>query len=131
MKTFIAMVTTGAALVMACSNPPKEPNPGVQTTSAGVVANKDVVPRITEARCEHAKRCGQFGADKKYKDEAGCKSEISHDLEADFSAKECPHGVKTERLSTCVSKARGEECGNVADKLNRVADCRQSQLCID
>jgi len=131
MKNLILLVTGGAALMMACSNPPKEPNPGVSTTSAGVVANKDVVPRITEARCERAKRCGQLGTDKKYKDEAGCKSEIGHDLEADFTAKECPHGVKTERLNTCVQKSREEECGNVTDKINRVADCRQSQLCID
>jgi hypothetical protein len=131
MKNVIVIGLGCAALAIACGNEPKSPNPGVETTSAGVVANKDVVPRITEARCERAKRCGHFGTDKTYKDEAGCKSEISHDLEADFTAKECPHGVKTERLNTCVQKAREEECGNVADKINRVASCRKSELCID
>ena len=118
-------------MIMACSNSPKAPTPGVETTGAGVVANKDVVPRITEARCERAKRCNHFGVDKTYKDEAGCKSEISHDLEADFTAKECPHGVRTERLNTCVLKAREEACGNVADKINRIAACSKNELCID
>ncbi|HSO32029.1 MAG TPA: DUF6184 family natural product biosynthesis lipoprotein [Labilithrix sp.] len=131
MKNLILLVSGGAALMLACGNPPKEPNPGVETTSAGVVANKDVVPRIAQARCERAQRCNQFGVDKTYKDEAGCKSEVAHDLEADFTAKECPHGVRTERLNTCVLKTREEACGNVADKIIRVAACRKSELCID
>jgi Family of unknown function (DUF6184) len=132
MKKELVFVMSGAALVVAaCANPPKDPHPGVETTSAGVVANKDVAPRITAARCEREKRCNHFGVDKKFKDEAGCRSEVGHDLEADFTAKECPHGVRTERLNTCLQKTREEECGDVSDKINRVAACRKSELCID
>jgi len=131
MKNLIVLVSTGAALVLACTNPPKDPHPGAETSSAGVVANKDVVSRITEASCERAKRCNHFGVDKTYKDEAGCKSEVGHDLEGDFTPKECPHGVSTQRLETCVAKTRDEACGNVAAKINRVAACRKGELCID
>ena len=131
MKNLMVLVVSGAAVMLACSNPPKDPSPGVETTGGRVVAKKDVVPRITEARCERAKRCNHFGVDKTYKDEAGCRSEVSHDLEADFAAKECPHGVRTERLNTCVTKTREEACGNVSDKINRVAACRKGELCID
>src|SRR3954447_10179009 len=103
MKNLAVLVSCGAALVLACSNPPKDPHPGVETTSAGVVANKDVVSRITEARCERARRCNHFGVDKTYKDEAGCKSEVALDFEPEFTAKECPHGVSPQRLNTCVT----------------------------
>lgn len=121
-----------AAVVIACGNAPKSPTPGVNTTSGEVVANHDVVTRITSARCEHANACHDFGTDKKYKDEAGCKSEVSHDLESDFQAKECPHGVRVERLNTCLAKIKDEPCGlNVGDKIAKGDSCRKGSLCID
>lgn len=125
-------IFTGAAIVVACNNAPKSPTPGVETTAGEVVSNKDVVTRITDARCEHANECHEFGTDKKFKDEAGCKSEVSHDIEPDFQAKECPHGVRTERLNTCLTKIKSEPCGlNVQDKIQKGDACRKGSLCID
>ena len=130
MTQYIASVLGVAGLLAACSAP-KAPVEGVTTTGAGVVANNDAARRITRARCEHAKECGDYGKDKKYADEAGCKSEVGHDLEGEFKPSSCPHGVREERLNTCVVKLKDEKCGNVSDKINVLAACRRGELCID
>ncbi|MDB4944080.1 MAG: hypothetical protein JWP97_3614 [Labilithrix sp.] len=130
MKTILSLVGT-AALVVAC-NSPKAPVEGVTTTGAGVVSNKDVTTRLTNAKCDHAKACNDFGTDKKFKDEAGCKSEVSHDYEDEFKAADCPHGVRKERLDTCLLKMKEEACGtNVSEKIQKHDACRRTALCID
>jgi hypothetical protein len=130
MTKYVLSMLGVVGLVVACSSP-RAPVEGVTTTGAGVAANKDAALRITNARCEHAKECGDFGKDKKYADAAGCKSEVGHDLEGDFQPSSCPHGVREERLTTCVMKLKDEKCGNISDKINVLAACRRGELCID
>jgi hypothetical protein len=124
------VLAAGAAVVIACTNPPKAPVQGVTTTSAGVVSNADSVQRLAQARCNHAKSCGQFGVGKDYADEAGCMSQISHELEGDYQPSNCPHGVREERLSSCVNAWNNQNCGNVAHSISRSETCRRGNLCI-
>lgn len=131
MKT-IACLAAGAFAVIAChSNQPKAPVEGVTTTGAGVVANHDAAMRLTNASCERAERCNRFGKDKDYADMAGCTSEVGHDNESDYRAEKCPHGVKEDRLVTCLNEIKNSACGNVGDKIRRAEACRTGELCID
>jgi hypothetical protein len=134
MKNTVLFVLSGSALTIAaiaCTTPPKEPHPGVETTSAGVVSNKDAIARITQSRCDRAQRCSNFGVGKDYADMAGCKSQVGHDVADEFRPRECPHGVREERLNTCVGVSASDSCGNVGDNIKRTADCRKSELCIE
>ena len=132
MKNQIVTMFAGAAVVVACnSNAPKAPVEGVTTTSGATVANNDAARRITNARCEHANKCNQFGKDKDYADEAGCKSEIGHDSESTYKASGCPHGIRQERLTTCLNEIKNEKCGNLGDKISRAEACRTGEICID
>jgi hypothetical protein len=131
MKNVIMFVMAGAALAVACNtNAPKAPVEGVSTTGAGVVSNDDTARRLTEAACDYAAKCNRFGKDKDYADEAGCKSEVSHKMESDYKPSDCPHGVKQERLASCINDFKNEACGNVPDKISRLEACRTGELCI-
>ena len=130
MKNYL-LALAGAAMTIACNtNAPKAPVEGVTTTAAGVVSNDDAVTRLTEARCNNAKTCNEFGKDKDYADEAGCKSEVSHKMASDYKPSECPHGIREERLATCINQLKNATCGNVADKIKVAEACRTGELCI-
>ncbi|MDB4933878.1 MAG: hypothetical protein JWP87_850 [Labilithrix sp.] len=130
MKRTMIFFATAAVLVIAC-NHESAPASGVTTTGAGVVSNEDAVRRLTDARCDRAKACNQLGDKEKYKDEAACRREERHDLEADLRPGECPRGIKDEKLSNCLQEIRNEKCGNPFDKVSRLATCRTGSLCID
>src|SRR6187399_2920103 len=119
MKKEILVLAAGAALVLACTSAPKAPVQGVTTTAAGVVSNADAVRRPTQAKCDHARVCNNYGKDKDYADEAGCMSQVGHEMEGDYQPTKCPHGVREERLNSCVNEYRNEKCGNVADTIAR------------
>lgn len=130
MKNAIIFFATAGALVLAC-NHESAPAQGVTTTGAGVVANDDAVKRLVDARCDRAKSCNEFGEKEKYKDDAACRRENEHDLHADLRGGECPRGIRQEKLSNCVQEIRNEKCGNILDKVSRLATCRTGSLCVD
>ena len=130
MKNTIVFCAAVGVLAVACNHqsPPAE---GVTTTGAGVVANEAAVTRLTSARCDRALACNEFGEKAKYKDDAACRRENHHDLEAELRASECPRGIRQEKLANCVEEIRNEKCGNILDKISRIATCRTGALCID
>ena len=130
MKTAIVLGATSLVVILAC-NHESAPAQGVSTTGAGVVANDDAIKRLTDARCDRAKACNEIGAKEKYADESACKRENQHDLQADLRAGECPRGIRQEKLSNCVQEIHNEKCGNILDKVSRLATCRTGSLCID
>ena len=130
MKNTLIFFATAAALIVAC-NHESAPARSVTTTGAGVVGNDDAVSRLTEARCDRAKACNQLGEKEKYADDAACKREIHHDLQADLRPGECPGGIRQQKLSNCLEEIRNEKCGNPLDKVSRLATCRTGSLCID
>ena len=132
MKNAIVFGATSLVLVLAC-NHESAPAQGVTTTTAGagVVANDDAVKRLTDARCDRAKACNEIGQKEKYPDDAACKRENQHDLQADLRPGECPRGIRQDKLANCVQEIRNEKCGNILDKVSRLATCRTGSLCID
>lgn len=130
MKNTIIFLATAAALVVAC-NHEDAPARSASTTGAFAVGNEDAVQRLTEARCARAEACNQLGEKKKYADEAACKRENHHDLEADYRIAECPGGIRNQKLSNCLQEIQNERCGNPFDKISRLATCRTGALCID
>jgi hypothetical protein len=131
MKTTMIFFATAAVLIGAACNHESTPARGVTTTGAGIVANDDAASRLTDARCNRAKACNQLGKDEKYADMGACKREVAHDLESDLRPGECPRGIRQEKLSNCIQEIQNEKCGNLADKISRLATCRTGSLCVD
>ena len=130
MKNAIICFAATAALVIAC-NHEDAPAKSANTTGAFATGNQDAVKRLTEARCERAKACNQLGEKQKYADEAACKRESHHDLEADLRSGECPGGIREQKLANCIQEIQNEKCGNPFDKISRLTTCRTGALCID
>lgn len=130
MKTTMIFFATAAVLVGAC-NHESAPSKGVTTTGAGVVANDEAIQRLTDASCDRAKACNKLGKDEKYADEAACKREVGHDMKADLRPGECPRGIRQEKLSNCLQEIQNDKCGNILDKVSRLATCRTGSLCVD
>ena len=130
MKTTMILFATAAVLVAAC-NHESEPSKGIATTGAGVVGNDDAVQRITAALCNRAQACNHLGKSEKYADEAACKREVGHDVQADLRGSECPRGIRQEKLGNCLQEIQNEKCGNPFDKISRLATCRTGKLCVD
>jgi len=131
MKNELYILVTGAALVLACTSAPKAPVQGVTTTGAGIVSNADAASRLAQAQCDHAQTCNQLGKDKDYADHAGCMSQVGHEMEKDYQPSKCPHGVREERLNSCVNAFKNESCGNLGDKIARAETCRRGNMCIE
>jgi hypothetical protein len=130
MKNALILLGTAAVLVVAC-NHDRAPAREATTTGAGIVGNEDAVHRLTDARCERARACNQLGPKEKYADEASCRRENAHDLEADLRPSECRYGIREEKLSNCLQEIRNERCGNPLDSISRLATCRTGKMCID
>ncbi len=130
-SSIVFLAAAGVLVAVACNHENAPPAQAVTTTGAGVVGNEEAVRRLTGARCDRAKACNDLGTDKKYNDEAACKREVGHDLQADLRPGECPRGIKEEKLSNCLQEIQNEKCGNVVDKISRLATCRTGSLCID
>lgn len=130
MRNALILFATAAALVVAC-NHETVPSQVTTTGAPGVVPNERAVQRLTAARCDRAKSCGKFGPNEKYADEAACKADKHQDFEESLKPTECPGGIREHRLSNCVQELRNERCGDIADKISRLATCRSGSLCID
>ncbi len=127
----IVFCATACVLALGCSH---EGPPAAATTTAGAagIASERAVRRLTNVRCDRAITCNEVGdKEKKYTDDLACRDENQRDLETDLGGSECPHGVRQETLASCAEAIRNESCGNVLDKISRLATCRTSSLCID
>ncbi|NUP12156.1 MAG: hypothetical protein HOW73_39420 [Polyangiaceae bacterium] len=98
-------------------------------TPAAAGVSESAVKAIALARCEREQRCNNVGEGKKWKDSSQCNADISKDVRDDLNAEDCPGGVDQKELTECLSEIRNEDCGNPLDKLERVAACRESDIC--
>lgn len=103
--------------------------PGETMTAAS--GTHSAAEQIASARCEREQKCGNIGADKTYSSSQDCLARIRADWQEDLNARECPGGVNVHELNECLDQVRAEACGNPFDKLARMTECTQGQICIE
>jgi hypothetical protein len=101
---------------------------GTMTAASGT---HSAAEQIASARCEREQKCGNIGADKTYSSSQDCLARIRADWQDDLNARECPGGVNVHELNECLDQVRAEACGNPFDKLARMTECTQGQICIE
>ena len=123
----LASMLVGSALVLAfgCNHNNAPPASGATTQGGQATASK-----ITTARCEREVTCNNVGEGKSYATKDACMNELGHNAKVDFREEECPKGVNSARVDTCLTDIRNERCGNPIDSLERVESCRRGKLCI-
>ncbi|HEX5100165.1 MAG TPA: DUF6184 family natural product biosynthesis lipoprotein [Polyangiaceae bacterium] len=98
-------------------------------TPAATAQNASAVSSITQARCEREARCNNIGNGKKFESRDECVTKTRADWRDDLNARECPNGVVSSQLASCVSQIKDENCSNVVEKLETVLACRTADLC--
>lgn len=93
------------------------------------VANRPAIDAIAAARCAHQLKCGNIGQGKEYATEQDCSTKLSEDKYDDLAREECPGGIVREELDECLAEIKNQNCDNVADSIERLAACRESDLC--
>lgn len=91
----------------------------VQTTKA--------VETIVSARCEREARCKNVGAVRAYTSDKACKAELT--MKGKDDLKSCETGVRQGELKECVAAISEEDCNNPLDAIERIKECRTSELC--
>jgi hypothetical protein len=98
--------------------------------NVGTVSNTSAIDRIVSARCAREAACNNIGTDKKFTTNDSCSREIRADMHEDLKASECPYGIDQKELNECLTEIRNENCNNPIEKIERVAACRTSDLCL-
>jgi hypothetical protein len=120
------------ALGAACDHAGDQPTSTPMTTS-GVLAARPVSPQdvevITKERCDREERCSNVGVDRKYSTREVCVEQIRSDNMNSLTNANCPYGIDSAKLQTCLADIRGEACNAPFDTIGRLAACRQGALC--
>jgi hypothetical protein len=107
-------------------------DPGTTTvTGANVSLNHDAaVSSVVDARCTREAACNNIGADKRFGNREACVTKLKADMASDLNAADCPKGIDRKELDECLSEIRSESCNNPIEKIERLAACRTSDLCL-
>jgi len=130
MKSFMIVGLSVLALI-AC-NKDKDRTSTTTTTGAyvGRVQNGTAIERIVAARCEREASCKNVGHDKRFETQQTCVAKVRGDMREDLSTKDCPGGVDTKELDECLTAIRKEDCNNPIDMIERLTQCRTSDMCL-
>lgn len=99
------------------------------TTRTAASGNESAISSITQARCDREARCNNVGNGKKYESNSECVTKTRADWRDDLNARECPNGVVSTQLASCVKQIKEESCGNPVEQLESVLACRTVDLC--
>ena len=92
-------------------------------------ANDPSIRSIATTRCDREQTCNNIGADKKWATRDACLADLSEDLVDELNLSECPGGIVQKELDECLAEIKNESCNNPIDKIERLAACRESDLC--
>lgn len=111
-------------------NPVTGNNPGTTTVTGASLSKDSALSRIIAARCDREATCNNVGADKRYASQDVCAQKLRADLGEALNANECARGIDQKELDECLAEIKTENCNNPIDKLERLAACRTSDLCL-
>ena len=116
-----------SAVFVACSQnaPPQQPGVAMVQPVDGDTASW----RIATARCKHASACNEIGGNRSYASMDACMSKNRGDAQDNLRAANCPHGVDSARLDSCLSSIGSEACSGIGSGFNRSMACRTSEVC--
>ena len=114
---------------IACGSSAPPPQTAVGVTSAQRVDTNTASWRLAGARCKHASSCNEIGGNRTYPSTDGCISENRGKAESDLRPADCPHGVDSTRLDSCLSAVSAEACSGIGSGFTRMMACKTSALC--
>lgn len=99
-------------------------------TAQQVVADEDVVERITWARCDRDQSCNLIGPGATYANRNECVRQTRAMVQRDINPARCKGGVGEIGVGKCVKSLIDGECDMPGQIAGRSADCNLAALCI-
>jgi hypothetical protein len=100
----------------------------VQTTApVGYVA---ATGNITGARCDRQITCNQVGASRRFESRKVCTDEEGTRTQSELGAGECPNGVDSAKLQSCLRKISTMDCSKLIASLQSIDECKAAALCL-
>jgi hypothetical protein len=130
----VAISTLATVAILGACSHNERPAAHAQTPPAAAAPGQEVksaVADIVHARCDLEQRCNNIAPGQSFDSRGMCESKLQGATSNDLNTKDCPHGVDQEKLSTCLSDIRAEECGaHPIEALSRWNACRTGQICL-
>ena len=124
----LATALACAVPVVACSqNPPPQQPGGV--ASVQPLDGDTAAWRLATAECKHASACNEIGGSRSYASMDACMAKNRGDAQNNLRAANCPRGVDSARLESCLSSVASEGCSGIGSGFNRFMACRTSEVC--
>ncbi len=124
----LAIPIACAVNVVACSqNPPPQQPSGVASTQP--LDTDTAAWRLAAAECKHASACNDIGGNRSYATTDACMAKNRGDAQNNLRAANCPRGVDSARLESCLSSVASEACSGIGSGFNRFMACRTSEVC--
>lgn len=118
-----------ALAVVGCNRDAEEPM--TPASRPATVDNERGIFALVAERCDREARCGNVGPREDYTSRDDCMKRIGRATRDDLNPNECPGGIEQRELDDCLAQVRSEDCGHVFDKLDRLVECRDAELCLD
>lgn len=140
----IAAFAAALGVGVACNRAPANDRPmaneledksGAPTTvtgaEIGAMSADSAVDRIVAARCARETVCEKTtGNQNGVTDPTICKQRLNERVGMDLRPNDCPRGVDSAALATCLQSISDESCTNPAETMQRLANCRTRELCL-
>jgi len=124
----LAIPIVSTVLVGGCSQSPPPQQPG-GVAMAQPVDGQSAAWRVATAQCRHASACRDIGGNRNYASMDACMSKNRGEAQDNLRASNCPHGVDSARLDSCIASIDAESCSGIGSGLNRFMACRTSEIC--
>ncbi len=85
--------------------------------------------RIAGVRCQRQVTCEQSGTAKRFTSDDDCARGESLRTQEELRPADCPAGIDTTKLQTCLMELSQQDCSAIVGSLQTVAACNTAALC--
>lgn len=124
----LAVPLACAVVIVACSHEPPPKQPGAVTTTTSVEVG-NAASRLASAHCKHASACNEVGGNRTYPTMEACMDKNRSDAADELRAANCPRGVDSPRLESCLAEINAESCTGIGSGFSRSMACTKGALC--
>ncbi len=135
-QTMLVLSLATATTLLACGG--ANPGPAVAGTSPvepgtsnAQAADKAVVDKLANARCDQEQTCKNIAPGAKFASREICMDQIRGTIGNDLNTYKCPKGLNSEGVDRCMAAVKSEECSHPFDTLTRYDKCRDGALCMN
>jgi hypothetical protein len=121
-------------LLLACASSnhgPAVAGTSTQTMiSSAQASDATIVERVANARCDREEMCSNIGPGRKYVSRNVCMEQIRGGIANDINGYNCPRGVDSDALDSCMAAIKNNDCSNFIETMRRSDRCRPAALCL-